>query len=161
MAFIETMSTYAGACPIERSAFVRNTSQRLYTSNMKAVANLLLKNAPFSPGPCLLPLTMVVAPLRCPAAAPLVFPSAPRAAVDGAPVEFLHGGAPRGQPAWLSLFLSGDEQGLPTAVPLPAQLPIPTMPPFASALDAAVDNTATRAGAGVFGPLPLPLRAPC
>ena len=76
---------------------------------MKAVANFLLKNAPYSLGPCLLPLTMVVATLRCPAAAPLVFPTATRAAADGAPVEALRGGAPRGQPAWLTLFLSGDE----------------------------------------------------
>jgi len=159
VAFIETMSTYAGACPIERSAFVRNTSQRLYTSNMRAVANLLLKNAPFSPGHCLLPLTMVVAPLRRPAAAPLVFPTAPRAAADGTQVEDLPEGTPRGQPAWLTHFLSGDEQDQPTARPTPAFTPIPPTPPFA--LGAIAAATITGIEAGAFSPFHLPLRAPC
>ena len=44
--FINTMAIKAGSCPIERSAFVRVTSQRLYTSNMKSVANMMLANAP-------------------------------------------------------------------------------------------------------------------
>ena len=37
---------------------------------MKAVANLILANAPFAPGPRLLPLTML-APVRRPLAAPI------------------------------------------------------------------------------------------
>jgi hypothetical protein len=68
--FINTMAIKAGSCPIERSAFVRVTSQRLYTSNMKSVANMMLANAPFAPGPRLLPLTML-APVRRPLAVPI------------------------------------------------------------------------------------------
>jgi hypothetical protein len=41
-----------------------------YTSNVKAVANMILANAPIAPGPLLLPLT-ILAPMRRPMAAPL------------------------------------------------------------------------------------------
>ena len=97
--------------------------------------------------------------VRCPAAAPLVFPTAPRAAADGTPLEALLGGALRGQPAWLTIFLSEGERGLPTVAPLLVLAPMPAMPPFPP--DAAFDATAIRAEAGAFAPLPLPLRAPC
>jgi hypothetical protein len=63
--FINTMAIKAGACPIERSAFVRVTNQRIYTSNMKAVANMLLANAPLAPGP------QLAAHNACPSAPPL------------------------------------------------------------------------------------------
>jgi len=102
--FINTMAIKAGSCPIERSAFVRVTSQRLYTSNMKSVANMLLANAPFAPGPRLLPLTML-APVRRPLATPITVAtsSAQTAARQ------------QGQPTWVSAFLDRALEETPTA----------------------------------------------
>jgi hypothetical protein len=103
--FINTMAIKAGACPIERSAFVRVTNQRIYTSNMKAVANMILANAPFAPGPRLLPLTML-APVRRPMAAPItLITQAAVAAPDDAVITGSHGSTRRSQPSWLSAFL--------------------------------------------------------
>ena len=125
--FISTMATKAGSCPIERSAFVRITSQRLYTSNMKAVANMILANAPFAPGPRLLPLTML-APVHRPMASSVTLTAeaatvTPEGAVVGGPLGRTH----RGRPAWLSTFLV-DVKELPAAerpdtTPLPVLLP--------------------------------------
>jgi hypothetical protein len=112
--FINSMATNAGACPIERSAFVRITCQRIYTSNMKAVANMILANAPIAPGPRLLPLTML-APIRRPMATPL---ASLTAADSAAPISALkegpRGNPRRGQPAWISNFLRDEVEELPT-----------------------------------------------
>jgi hypothetical protein len=101
--FINTMAIKAGACPIERSAFVRVTNQRIYTSNMKAVANMILANAPFAPGPRLLPLTML-APVRRPLASPIAEATA---AANGDPIITGPNGNTRfqSQPTWLITLL--------------------------------------------------------
>jgi len=62
------MAIKAGACPIERSAFVGVTNQRIYTSNMKAVANMLLAMPLSHPDRALLPLYSA-----CPSSPPLGF----------------------------------------------------------------------------------------
>ena len=72
---------------------------------MKAVANMILANAPFAPGPRLLPLTML-APVRRPMAAPItVITQAAVAAPDDAVITGSHGSTRRSQPSWLSAFL--------------------------------------------------------
>ena len=114
------MSLNAGACPLERSAFVRITSQRLYTSNMKAVANLLLANAPFPPGPRLLPPMITVAQVRCPAAAPLALSAASPTAGGRGPFP---GGTQQCQPAWLLNYLGSAAQDLPFDVATPRAIP--------------------------------------
>ena len=119
-ASIVSMSLNAGACPLEHSAFVRMTSQRLYTSNMKAVANLLLANAPFPPGPRFLPPMITVAPVRCPAAAPLALSAASPAAGGRGPFP---GGTQQCQPAWLENFLGRTVQDLPFDVATPRATP--------------------------------------
>jgi hypothetical protein len=111
--FINTMAIKAGSCPIERSAFVRVTSQRLYTSNMKSVANMILANAPFAPGPRLLPLTML-APVRRPLAVPITL------AASGA----LADAHQQSQPTWVSAFLDRTREMTPTAE-CTADLPLP------------------------------------
>ena len=123
--FINTMAVKAGACPIERSAFVRVTNQRIYTSNMKAVANLILANAPFAPGPRLLPLTML-APVRRPLAAPIAETAAATqqgsAVITGPHVT----ASQQSRPTWLSAFLRATEETSAaestTATPLPDSL---------------------------------------
>jgi hypothetical protein len=123
--FINTMAIKAGACPIERSAFVRVTNQRIYTSNMKAVANMLLANAPFAPGPRLLPLTML-APVRRPLAAPI-------AGAAAAAQEETFATGPLGntrqqsQPIWVSAFLDRATDVTPTAENT-AATPSPDLP---------------------------------
>ena len=76
---------------------------------MKAVANLILANAPFAPGPRLLPLTML-APVRRPLAAPIAEPAA--AAQQGDEVITGPHATARQQsrPTWLSAFLRATEE---------------------------------------------------
>ena len=76
LAFLRTLANIAGACPIEQSAFIRLNLARLHTANMTGVATFLRKNAAFASGPGLLPLA-ISAPLRRPAAAPLVLNTSP------------------------------------------------------------------------------------
>jgi hypothetical protein len=123
--FINTMAIKAGACPIERSAFVRITNQRIYTSNMKAVANMLLANAPIAPGPRLLPLTML-APVRRPLAAPIT--GAAAAAQEDAVITGPHGNTrQQSQPIWVSAFLDRATEVRPT-VDNTAATPAPDLP---------------------------------
>ncbi len=107
--FINAMAVKAGACPIERSAFVRVTNQRIYTSNMKAVANLILANAPFAPGPRLLPLTML-APVRRPLAAPIAETAAATQQGDAVITGPHVTASQRSRPPWLSAFLRATEE---------------------------------------------------
>jgi hypothetical protein len=97
------MAIKAGASPIERSAFVRVTNQRIYTSNMKAVANMLLANAPFAPGPRLLPLA-ILAPMRHPLAAPIAGAAAV-AQKDTVATGPFGNTRQQSQPIWVSAFL--------------------------------------------------------
>ena len=120
------MAIKAGACPIERSAFVRVTNQRIYTSNMKAVANMLLANAPIAPGPRLLPLTML-APVRRPLAAP----SAGAAAATQE--ETVATGPPgnirqQSQPIWVSAFLLDRATDVTPTTENTAATPAPDLP---------------------------------
>ena len=123
--FINTMAIKAGACPIERSAFVRVTNQRIYTSNMKAVANMLLANAPFAPGPRLLPLTML-APVRRPLAAPIAEVAA-AAQEDTVATGPLGNTRQQNQPIWVSAFLDRATEVTPTAENT-AATPSPDLP---------------------------------
>ena len=147
-ASVISMSMNSGACPLERSAFVRITSQRLYTSNMKAVANLLLANASFSPGPRMLPPMITVAPARCPIAAPLALPATSPAAT-GAGRGLFPRGTRQCQPAWIANFFGSALQDLPFGTAIPHA---PRPPPVVFA-------PAQAAGAGDFPPFLL-TRAP-
>ena len=80
---------------------------------MKAVANMLLANAPFAPGPRLLPLTML-APVRRPLAAPIA------GAVTAAQEETVTTGPlgntrQQSQPIWVSAYLDRATEVTPTA----------------------------------------------
>ena len=71
---------------------------------MKSVANMLLANAPFAPGPRLLPLTML-APVRRPLATPITVAT-----------SFAQTAArQQGQPTWVSAFLDRALEETPTA----------------------------------------------
>jgi hypothetical protein len=102
--FISPMAIKAGAFPIERKIrFRKSHKSGIYTSNMNAVANMLLANAPFAPGPRLLPLTM-----PDPVCRPLAAPIAEAAAVaqGDAATTCPHGNTrQQSQPIRVSAFL--------------------------------------------------------
>jgi hypothetical protein len=75
---------------------------------------MILSNASISSGPRLLPLTML-APIRCPMAAPLASLIAADTAVPiSALKEGPRGNPRRSQPAWISNFLRDEVEELPT-----------------------------------------------
>ena len=92
---------------------------------MKAVANMLLVNAPIAPGPRLLPLT-TLAPVRRPLAAPI-------AGADAAAQEDTATTGPNGntrqqsQPIWVSAFLNRATDVTPTTENT-AATPSPDLP---------------------------------
>ncbi len=88
--------------------------QACLESFMKAVANMLLANAPFAPGQRLLPLTML-APVRRPLAAP-VAGAAAAAQGDKVVTGDPHGNTrQQNQPIWVSAFLDRAPEVTPTA----------------------------------------------
>ena len=89
---------------------------------MKAVANMLLANAPFAPGPRLLPLTML-APVRRPLAAPIAGAAA-AAQEDAVARGPLGNTRQQNQPIWVSAFLDRATEVTPTAQNTAADLPL-------------------------------------
>ena len=109
LAFLRTLANIAGACPIEQSAFIRLNLARLHIASMTGVASFLRKNAVFASGPVLLPLA-ISAPLRRPAAAPLVLNTAP---------SLLRQSRARTEGSWVNAFLAGREPRGAAPTPLP------------------------------------------
>ena len=116
LAFLRTLANIAGACPIEQSAFIRLNLARLHTANMTGVASFLRKNAAFASGPGLLPLA-ISAPLRRPAAAPLVLNTGP---------ALLRQSTARTAGTWVNAFLASREPRGEAQTPL--QMPIAVGP---------------------------------
>ena len=111
---MRTLANIAGACPIEQSAFIRLNLVRLHTANMTGVASFLRKNAAFASGPGLLPLA-ISAPLRRPAAAPLVLNPGP---------ALLRQSTARTAGTWVNAFIAGRGSRGGGDVPTPLQMPV-------------------------------------
>ena len=93
---------------------------------MKAVANMLLANAPFAPGPRLLPLTML-APVRRPLAVPIAEAAAATQEETVATAGPLGNTRQQSQPIWVSAFLDRATDVTPTAENT-AATPSPDLP---------------------------------
>ena len=92
---------------------------------MKAVANMLLANAPFAPGPRLLPLTML-APVRRPLAVPIA-EAAAATQEETVATGPLGNTRQQSQPIWVSAFLDRATDVTPTAENT-AATPSPDLP---------------------------------